>query len=142
MPAKENSRMQSGRHLSELSRPWDSATGTQIGPTMKHDGSVRGASFTKDEGRILSWSTDKTLQLRDSSWRGENLFEIACNYMPQSHDLARLSDRYGVQIAEPICKPDKKMPDPDWSKVEAAPQGNERCFGRCALRIAPLRVGP
>jgi hypothetical protein len=36
---------------------WDAATGRQIGPTMKHEGSVRGALLTKDERRILSWGS-------------------------------------------------------------------------------------
>jgi hypothetical protein len=34
-------------------RLWDVATGAQIGPPMKHDGDVKGASFTQDERRIL-----------------------------------------------------------------------------------------
>ena len=56
-----------------------------------------GATFDKEERRILSWSDDKTLRLWDVSWRGKNLFEIACNHAPQNHDLARLSVRYGCQ---------------------------------------------
>jgi hypothetical protein len=76
---------------------------------MKHGGSVNGALFSPDESRILSW-------------RGDNLFEIACNHMPQTHDLARLSRRYGVQIADPICAAPNKIPIPDWKKVERAPR--------------------
>jgi WD40 repeat protein len=34
---------------------------------MKHDGSVSGALFTRDGGRILSWSEDKSLRLWDAA---------------------------------------------------------------------------
>ena len=72
-------------------RLWDTATGTQIGPAMRHDDSVSGTLFSRDDRRILSWSTDRTLRLWNAAWRGGNLFEIACNHLPQTHDLARLS---------------------------------------------------
>jgi WD40 repeat protein len=90
---------------------------------MKHDGVVNGASFTKDERRILSWSEDKTLRLWDVSWRGENLFEIACNYTPKIHVLAGLTARYGIKVTDAICEPGKRIPVPNWSKIEAAPKG-------------------
>jgi WD40 repeat protein len=88
---------------------------------MKHEGSVRGAQFSPDGSRILSWS-ENTLRLWDAAWHGGNLFEIACNDTPQNHDLARLSERYGVRIADMICQTPQKIPVPDWSKVELAPQ--------------------
>ena len=34
---------------------------------MKHEGSVNGALFSRDESRILSWSGDKTLRLWDAA---------------------------------------------------------------------------
>ena len=48
-------------------RLWDAATGAQIGPAMRHDGSVCGALFSRDESRILSWSHDDTLRLWDAA---------------------------------------------------------------------------
>jgi hypothetical protein len=102
-------------------RLWDAATSAPIGPAMKHEGSVRGAQFSPDGSRILSWS-ENTLRLWDAAWHGGNLFEIACNDTPQNHDLARLSERYGVRIADMICQTPQKIPVPDWSKVELAPQ--------------------
>jgi hypothetical protein len=35
---------------------WDVATGQQIGPAMRHDAPVFGATLTRDERRILSWA--------------------------------------------------------------------------------------
>jgi hypothetical protein len=71
----------------------------------------------------VSWSSDKTLRLRDVSWHGDNLFEIACNTTPMmssKEEMERLSRRYGVKIDEPICQPGVKIPDPDWSHMEPA----------------------
>ena len=48
-------------------RLWDAATGAPIGPAMRHDGSVGGALFSRDESRILSWSADRTLRLWDAA---------------------------------------------------------------------------
>ena len=103
-------------------RLWDAATGAPIGPAMKHGGPVFGAVFSRSDGRILSWLDDKTLRLWDAAWRGGNLFEIACNHLPQTHDFARLSKRYGVQISDPICEAANKIPLPDWRKIERAPE--------------------
>ena len=103
-------------------RLWDAATGPQIGPAMRHDDSVYGALLSRDERRILSWSADRTLRLWDAAWRGGNLFEIACNRLPQTHDLARLSRRYGVRISDSICEATSNIPIPDWKKVERAPR--------------------
>src|SRR3712207_7165788 len=35
---------------------WDAATGQPVGSPMRHDGSVHGAQWNRDESRILSWS--------------------------------------------------------------------------------------
>lgn len=104
---------------SRAARLWDMATFQQIGPTMSHD-DFYGALFTSDEARILSWSGDRSgrLQLWDVSWRGKNLFEIACNYSPPNHELAGVSKRYGVKINDPICAPGQAIPTPDWNLIE------------------------
>ena len=34
---------------------------------MRHEGSVNGALFSRDESRILSWSEDETLRLWDAA---------------------------------------------------------------------------
>ena len=91
-------------------RLWDVATGRQIGPAMTHDGGVDGALLSRDETRILSWSSDHTVRLWDVSWHGHNLLEIACNHSPPDHDLSAVSARYGIKIADPICQPDKAIP--------------------------------
>jgi WD40 repeat protein len=104
-------------------RLWDAATGAAIGEPMRHEGGVNGAVYSPDGKRILSWSFDKTLRLWDASWQGENLFEIACNYvtmMSSKEEMERLSKRYGVKSDEPICQPGVKIPDPDWSRMEPA----------------------
>src|SRR5262249_23761922 len=41
--------------------------GQQIGPAMRHEGSVTGALLSKDERRILSWSSDNTLRIWDAA---------------------------------------------------------------------------
>ena len=41
-------------------RLWNTATGTQIGPALTHDGSVRGAAFSKDEMRSRPISAPAT----------------------------------------------------------------------------------
>jgi hypothetical protein len=86
-------------------------------------GSVSGAVYLPDGKRILSWSQDAMLRFWDVSWRGNDLFEIACNYTPMMNskeERERLSERYGVKIDEPICQPGVKIPDPDWSRTEPA----------------------
>jgi WD40 repeat protein len=102
-------------------RLWDAATGAAIGEPLRHESWVNGAVYSPDGKRILSWSTDKTLRLWDVSWRGDDLFEIVCNYTPMMasrEEIYRLSKRYGVSIDEPICQPGDKIPDPDWSRTE------------------------
>jgi WD40 repeat protein len=99
-------------------RLWDIATAEQIGPEMTHDSEVFGAQLTRDETRILSWSEDGTVRLWNVSWRGRNLFEIACNYSPPEHDLSAISERYGVKIADLICQLNEAIPSPDWSSRE------------------------
>ena len=104
-------------------RLWDAATGAAIGAPMMHEGPVRGAQFDRDERRILSWSQDYTLRIWDVSWRGGNLFEIACNHsapLRYPEDLDRLSDRYGVRIEGLIWRAGERIPDPDWSRIERA----------------------
>jgi hypothetical protein len=58
----------------------------------------------------------------DAAWRAANLFEIACNHLPPTHDVARLSKRYGVRISDPIREVTNNIPIPDWTKVERAPR--------------------
>ena len=48
-------------------RLWHAATGKQIGPAMTHGDQVNGATFDKEERRILSWSRDKTVRLWDAA---------------------------------------------------------------------------
>jgi WD40 repeat protein len=99
-------------------RLWDVVTGEQIGPPMKHEDSVKGALLIGDGQRILSWSEDGSLQVWDNSWKGQNLFELACSYWRPERDLKTLSQRYGITITEPICLPSKTIPRPDWSSIE------------------------
>jgi hypothetical protein len=66
---------------------------------------------------------DNTLRLWDASWQGDDLFEIVCKYTPMMssmEEIERLSKRYGVKIAEPICQLGVKIPGPDWSRTERA----------------------
>jgi WD40 repeat protein len=107
----------------ETLKLWDVATGAAIGAPLRHGGPVNGAVYSPDGKRILSWSQDKTLRLWDVSWQGDNLLEIACNYIPMmssKEEMERLSKRYGVKIDEPICQPGVKIPTPDWSRMEPA----------------------
>jgi TIR domain/WD domain, G-beta repeat len=104
-------------------RLWDAVAGAAIGEPLRHEGPVYGAVYSPDGKRILSWSEDKTLRLWDVSWRGDNIFEIACKYTPMMSskvEMERLSKRYGVKIEEPICQRGVKIPDPDWSRMEPA----------------------
>jgi hypothetical protein len=47
-------------------RFWDAATGAAIGEPMRHEGKVKGAVYSPDGKRILSWSDDKTLRFWDA----------------------------------------------------------------------------
>src|SRR5262245_56980624 len=104
-------------------RLWDVATSQQIGPAMKHAGSVYGARLTKDDQRILSWSNDKTVRLWDVSWRGSNLFEIACNYWPD-RELESVGKQYGMTIDKLICSPAQAIPLPNWASIKPTPDWN------------------
>ena len=48
-------------------RLWDAATGAAIGEPLRHEGPVKGAVYSPDGKRILSWSDDKTLRLWDAA---------------------------------------------------------------------------
>ena len=101
---------------------WDVATAAVIGEPMRHESPARGGLLMQDGKRAVSWSDDGTLRLWDVSWRGANLFEIACNHTPPLQglkDMDRLLDRYGVSVTEPICKAGVKIPDPDWSRIDS-----------------------
>ena len=63
------------------------------------------------EGRLLSWSSDKTLRLWDASWPKGHIFEIACAVLPDK-ELDSLTKRYGIEVAKPICEPRAKIPLP------------------------------
>jgi hypothetical protein len=94
-----------------------------IGAPLRHEDVIKGAVYSADGRRILSWSGDKTLRLWDVSWQGDNLFEIACKYTPMmssKEEMDRLSERYGVKVDEPICQPGLKIPDLDWSRMKPA----------------------
>jgi WD40 repeat protein len=101
-------------------RLWDTSTTEPIGAPMRYAREVNGALFTAEGSRVLSWSDDGTLRLWEIAWRGDDLFEIACNHTPpvRLKDMDRLSARYGIRIGEPICEPGVRVPDPDWSQME------------------------
>jgi WD40 repeat protein len=44
---------------------WDSQTGAAITPLLPHESPVRGAEFSPDGNRILTWTADGALQLWD-----------------------------------------------------------------------------
>ena len=70
------------------------------------------------------------------SWRGDNLFEIACNTTPMMNskkEMERLSKRYGVTIEEPICQPGVKIPD----RTGAAPRLHTRNSGTARAAECP-----
>jgi WD40 repeat protein len=96
-------------------RLWDVATGQQIGPAMKDP--VIGAVPFNEGQRLLSWSFYGSLRLWNTSWRGDNLFQIACEHWPD-HDLRSLSQRYEITIDEPICADAKAIPLPSWSSSD------------------------
>ncbi len=81
-------------------RLWDAATGMQIGPTMKHD-NLWGANFVNGQRQILSWGRDGQ-HLWDVDWPRGDLLAIACALLPE-HELSPLSQRYGIELTEPIC---------------------------------------
>ena len=100
---------------------WDVTTMEPIGPPIKFDGGVAGATYAQDDGRILSWNYHGAMRLWSIPWRGGDLFQIACAFAPMMsspQEMDRLSKRYGMKIEEPICQPGVKIPDPDWSRME------------------------
>jgi WD40 repeat protein len=104
-------------------RLWDATTGATIGEPLRHEGPVTGAVYSPDGKRILSWSYDRALRLWDVSWKGDDIFEIACKYTPMmssKEEMERLSNRYGIKIKEPFCQEGAKIPLPDWSRMEPA----------------------
>jgi WD40 repeat protein len=46
---------------------WDAVSGKQIVPGFRHDSYVRGAIFSKDETRILTFSLDNTVRVWDAA---------------------------------------------------------------------------
>jgi WD40 repeat protein len=44
-------------------RLWDAHTGQQIGPALQHQDLVSGAQLSRDDGRILTSSWDKTARV-------------------------------------------------------------------------------
>ena len=50
----------------ETARLWDAATGTAIGPPLRHQRGVIGALFSPDQRRILTWDTAGSARLWDA----------------------------------------------------------------------------
>ena len=46
---------------------WESETGAEKGPALKHDAEIKGAMFSNDEASILTWSADRTARLWDAA---------------------------------------------------------------------------
>ena len=51
----------------DTARLWDSASGAPLTPLLKHEDWFRGAQFSRDQSRILTWSQDGTARLWDSA---------------------------------------------------------------------------
>ena len=88
---------------------------------MKHEKDVRGAVFSRDESRILSWSDDGTVRIWDVTYPNGDLLEIACALLPE-HSLTEALRLYGMQAnessIEPICATNAPIPMPPWDKIE------------------------
>jgi hypothetical protein len=61
---------------------------------MKHNDLMEVALLTKDETRILSWSSDHTLRLWDAGWPKGNLLASACTLL-MNHDIGQASKHSG-----------------------------------------------
>jgi hypothetical protein len=86
---------------------------------MRHDEVV--GALLGDDGRLLSWSRD-AMRLWDIGWPAGTLPQIACSVLLAA-DLGEVSQRYGVEIEDPICDSRNPIADPDWSRIERAPAG-------------------
>jgi WD40 repeat protein len=81
---------------------------------------VRGALWSDDGARILSWSDDNTLRLWNASWPKGSILTVACALL-LDRDVAEMSERTGISIDDPICTPEQLSVPLDWSKIERAP---------------------
>jgi hypothetical protein len=104
----------SGDDISKL-QLWDASTGQPIGLPMVHEGQILGASFTPEETGIFSWMYEvgpqrTSIQFWNAQWRGNEIFDIACNHLPPDHDVSAVEKRYGIQIPDPICQQGKIIP--------------------------------
>jgi hypothetical protein len=74
---------------------------------MKHDGSVGGATFDRDESRVLSWGGDGTVRLWD---------------MQQDFDLSRDHLRLLVEVVTGTIMDDvgnvSAIPPEEWTKLK------------------------
>jgi len=44
-------------------RVWDTLTGKEMRPIMRHDNAISGVLMSQNEERLLSWSSDNTVRL-------------------------------------------------------------------------------
>jgi hypothetical protein len=77
---------------------------------MKHNDLMEVALLTKDETRILSWSSDHTLRLWDAGWPKGNLLASACTLL-MNHDIGQASKHSGDR--DPCARLGNRPPTSD-----------------------------
>jgi WD40 repeat protein len=91
---------------------WDAATGAPIGAPMRHNAEIVSAAFSADDARIVTASRDNTAQMWRAPPNAPNIIATACTMLGSNHDTAGLSERYGIEVKDPICASDAPAPDP------------------------------
>ncbi len=82
---------------------------------MRHQEEVHVAAFSPDGARVLTASDNGAARLWNIGWPRGPITAVACALLPEK-DIARLAERYGIVIREPICGPD--MPAPDLARLD------------------------
>ena len=100
---------------------WDVTTMQPIGPPLRVPGVASAYVLSGRTWDLVAVPDREACGSWDVSWPGQDLFQVACAFAPMmssKEEIVRLSDRYGLEIGEPICQKDVHIPEPDWSVIK------------------------
>jgi WD40 repeat protein len=91
---------------------WDTAVKASIGKPLRHHERVYSTAFSPNGARAVTASDDKTARVWGCPAARANLIATACKILCNKHHTDGLSDRYAIEITDPICGPDHAGPRP------------------------------